>query len=291
MVECMKEFLLIPNAGKDPNYAVTAEVTQRLKEMKGHVFFDERHSEIAARLNCPVVKTPSEELDCIVVIGGDGSVLDASVTALEYDIPLLGINLGRLGYLAELDTTDLSSLNKLFTGDYTTHARMTLAVEFCHTGQAPVGCERYALNEIAITHATHYGMADMTLTDNMGNHIRYRADGLLLATPSGSTAYSFSAGGPVIDPTLDAICVTPICPHSFFNRSMLLGPSAVITVTNTSKQDALYVSVDGRSTTPLESGEKITVRVGQKRLRMIHFGGIPTFTTLRHKMELAEMKE
>ena len=287
----MTRFLLVTNAKKDPQYAVTRLVTERLLKNGGYVAFGTKQVEIAAHFGVDTAPETLDGFDAVIVIGGDGSVLDASVCAIQYDLPLLGINLGRLGYLAELETDELQALDRLFDSQYEIQDRMTLSLELLPNDRKSVVCERCALNEISVSHMGHNGIADMFLTDNMGNRIHYRGDGLLLATPSGSTAYSFSAGGPVIDPTLEAICVTPVCPHSFFNRSMLLGASAVITVENTTKNDSLYVSVDGRTAYELSQNEKIVVRRADRRLRMISFGKIPTFTSLRRKMELAELKE
>ncbi len=270
---------------------MTAAAVSRLLNAGGHVYIDGGDKELSSRLGCQVA---AEDLvpEAIIVIGGDGSVLDAARKAMELEVPLLGINMGRLGYLAELDATDLSELDSLLTGEYIETQRMTLCAEYIDKNGDVHAIPYLALNEVFLAHPNSYGIADMTLTDNTGNRIRYHGDGLLVATPSGSTAYSFSAGGPVVDPTMRAICVTPVCPHSFFNRAMVLSPDCHICVTNTSpKGESLYVTLDGREARELQRGESISVRAAKKNLRTISFGHLPTITTLRRKMELAEAKE
>lgn len=231
------------------------------------------------------------DTDVILVVGGDGSILDIAPTAVARDLPLLGINLGRLGYLAEVAKDDLELTKRLLSGDYTVSERMTLSLMIVRDDREKA-LPGFAFNEVAITHENNFGLCDLLLTDSDRNRIRYRGDGLVIATPSGSTAYSFSCGGPIMHPDLSAICVTPICPHSFFNRSMILSGDAEVTVEcGGDRETKLYVSQDGRNTYLLHAGEKICVRRGERKLKMITFEKHGMMNTLRQKMQDAELKD
>ena len=154
--------------------------------------------------------------DCqvIVTVGGDGTILHSAKHALNYDKPLLGINAGRLGYLAQIERNELDGLSRLISGEFSIGERMLLEARV--DDRPPI----FALNEIVISRELTK-MVDLYVAEDgvpMGN---YRADGLILATPTGSTAYSMSAGGPIVDPGLDGILLTPICPHSLYARSVI----------------------------------------------------------------------
>lgn len=290
-MKALRRICLLPNRQKDPDLRVAREASRLLTDSGAEVFVVSPLSDEDCFSDCRMVPKVPAGLDCLVVIGGDGSILDASETALSERIPLLGVNLGHLGFLAELSPQELPLLTRLTRGEYRISSRMTLSLSLEKEGKV-THCTRYSLNEIAITPKENFGMADLFLTDTDGNRIRYRGDGLIIATPSGSTAYSFSCGGPVIHSELAAICVTPICPHSFFNRAMLLPPDAVVRVTNNAKSgDELMVGIDGRNTYILESGDGIFVGRSDETLQMISFENHGTMNTLRQKMQDAELKE
>ena len=290
-MKALRRICLMPNRQKDPELRVTREAARLLTDSGAEVFVLAPLSEEELFSECRIAQKVPPETDCLVVIGGDGSILDATETAISEQIPLLGVNLGHLGFLAELPPQELPLLTRLTRGEYRLSERMMLSLSLERAGET-TRCPRYSLNEIAITHKENFGMADLFLTDTDGNRIRYRGDGLIIATPSGSTAYSFSCGGPVIHSDLAAICVTPICPHSFFNRAMLLPPDAVICVTNNARsRDALLVGIDGRNTYVLAPGNCISVGRAEKTLQMISFENHGTMNTLRQKMQDAELKE
>lgn len=286
----LTQFYLQINRQKDPACRVAADVVTCLTRAGGHIYLDEAYRPYTAGLPCTYTREIPAAVQAILVVGGDGSILDAAPVAAERELPLLGINLGRLGYLAEVSQEEISLLPRLISGEYTISSRMTLSLSILSEDGASA-YSASAFNEFAITQESHPGLCDLLLTDTDGNRIRYRGDGLIIATPSGSTAYSFSCGGPVMHPALSAICVTPICPHSFFNRAMVLAGDAEICVQNGAEEsDRLCVSADGRSTYLLRRGERILVRRGTRTLSMITFEKHGMMNTLRQKMQDAEMK-
>jgi NAD+ kinase len=279
------KFLILPNEIKDPDFVVTRIIVDEIHNLSAEAIFEDKHLALASQTCSATLSNCEEKPECVIVIGGDGTVLDSIVTALEWDIPFIGVNQGHLGFLAEADACDLSWITRLYNGQFELTERMLLSLN------PQLNAEKPALNEICLYAGAGEGIADMLLTDNTGNEIKYRGDGLIVATPSGSTAYSFSAGGPVVDSSLNVICVTPVCPHSFFNRTMILGSDAVIKVRNTSSRRELLIKIDGRTVGSLKKGEEIEVSQANRKLKVITFGHIPTFSTFRRKMELVELKD
>ena len=177
-------------------------------------------------------------------------------------------------------------LSRLSTGKYGIKEKMLLSV-------SKLGCEsevftnKYALNDIVISQHTELGVAKIKISDSLGNTVKYRADGVLFSTPQGSTSYSLSAGGPVVAHDVDTLIMTPICPHSFFNRSVLFNSNEVITVENLGK-DALAVSVDGRCLDVLGEGESCAIKKACKKIKILTFSKNSMFANLFKKMGVLE---
>lgn len=285
----IRSILLRPNARKDDGFAVSCETAKYLLSRAAAVAVPDAILPAFGGLGV----TPESAVgvpDLILSLGGDGTVLAASEDAIARGVPLLGINMGRLGFLAELETDQLNRLDALFSGDYTVAERMTLAVT-ADLGEGEFGLPGYPLNDVVFSHDREDGLALLSLSDQDGNVIDYHADGLILATPSGSTAYTLSAGGPIIDDAMKAICVTPVCPHSFFNRSVVFGADSVLTVENRSPlgRDAT-VSLDGRERLRLPFGAAVTVKRSDRPLKMLSLDRHAVLSTLNRKMQMADMK-
>ena len=281
----MKKIAIIPNPTKDVGLKVTNEIIRRL--LRGDI---EPYIHSKYRVEAIAETTFYDELpndvELIIVTGGDGSVIDASVEAIAKDVPLLGVNLGKVGYLSEVDPSGLDILDKLFTGEYTLENKMLLSVFFEKDGEL-IYSSRLGVNDIIISHDTFLGIADIKLENSSGERVKYRADGMILSTPAGTTAYSLSAGGPIVAHDIDSIVATPICPHSFFNRSIMFNPNERIKISNIGKP-SLNVSVDGRFFTTLKEGEACCVEMSEKRLKMLTFNKNNTFSTLFKKMRILE---
>lgn len=279
----MKNILLIPNKNKDLNFVISKRVAELLKNSGADVFTENPAAEI---LGITKAYDSSVLLDLIIVIGGDGSILDSSKLAIEIGVPILGVNLGKVGYLSEVDVEKLDSLNKLFSGEYSVDDKMLLEVSFT-SGEKIEKSERLALNDVIIGHDTFLGIADFRLKKSDSETVRYRADGIIFSTPVGSTAYSLSAGGPIVAHDIDSILVTPIAPHSFFNRSIIFSSDECLEVINNGETE-LNVSIDGRLFKTLNKGDKCTVRKSEKRLKVLTFDKSNMFSTLFKKMKILE---
>ena len=273
----MKNVLIIPNPKKDVGLKITDNVVKKLSSLGiASVIAD----------NTALSEKLLDRPDLIIVIGGDGSVIDASSRAVELGVPMLGINLGKVGYLSELEPNDISLLDRLVTGEYDIEEKMLLSVEANRNGKVSC-CDRLALNDVVISHGDYLGISDIVVENSRGDAVKYRSDGVIVATPAGSTAYSLSAGGPIVDHSVNSIIVTPVCPHNFFNRSIIYGDSEKMKIFNSGEAE-LKISVDGRFFSELGAGDYCTVYKSSTVLSMLTFSRNNMFDTLFAKMKLLE---
>ena len=161
---------------------------------------------------------------------------------------------------------------------------MLLTVKRCSSDGSDEISERFAVNDVVVSHDNYFGISDFMVENQRQDHVRFRADGIIVSTPQGSTAYSLSAGGPIISHTLDSLTVTPVCPHSFFNRSIVYGPEERIKISNAS-DSVLNVSIDGRFFSRLERDDFCVIEKSDKRFKMITFGESNVFSTLSKKIK------
>ena len=282
----MKNVVIIPNYKKDENFIVSSNVANKLCELGFEVFVDERFVSYFGQNTAKSYAEFPKDADLIAVVGGDGSVIDASKFAIENDIPIVGVNLGKVGYLSEIELDNLSVLDGLISGEYQIEEKMLLAS--CTESDGVVSEQlNLALNDIVISHEGYLGIAGFRVENSNGDSVKYRADAIILSTPTGSTAYSLSAGGPIISHSLDAILVTPVCPHSFFNRSILFSSNERLKVTNICNM-SLNISVDGRCIAKLKENDACTVYIADKKLKTLTFKKGNMFSTLFKKMKILE---
>ena len=278
----MKKALIISNPNKDPQLTVTYRVKEELESLGIETYIEEHFLEkISSGEDIGDI-----DFDFITVVGGDGTVIDAARYAVMHNLPVVGVNLGKVGYLSEIEPDSLEELECLLDENLIVRERMLLSIDspFCDEKH------KYAVNDIVISHDTYLGIAGIKLEDSVGNSIKYRSDGLILSTPQGSTAYSLSAGGPIVAHDVDSIIVTPVCAHSFFNRSVVFNSTEHIRVTNISS-DSLNISVDGRYSGSLPPGESCTVYMADKRMKMIILSKNKMFSNLFKKMKMLEERE
>ena len=230
---------------------------------------------------------PPEEIfsaaDVIIVLGGDGSILDAARRAAPLGKPLLGINMGHLGYMTELEMSEISLLSRLIEGKYQIDERSMLAVSVL--SERGVRSESFALNDAVISNGSISRVVDLELYEGGELVSNYRSDGIIVATPTGSTAYSMSAGGPIADPKLACLCVTPVCPHSLSARSLLFRDDAVIDIKNVCQREKmLYLTIDGRINIEIYRGDTVRVTRAAMTTRLIRLQGGSFYDRLQKKM-------
>lgn len=206
-----------------------------------------------------------ENCDCAVTVGGDGTIIHCARYAAMCAKPILGVNMGRLGYVAELEASEINMLTRLVTGDNVTRERMVLDVTVIH--KDGTSDSYLAVNDAVISRGSLSRIIDMDVYAGDEKICNYRADGLLFSTPTGSTAYALSAGGPVIDPCLSLIELTPVCPHSLTARTVIFTDDTVLSVTCNSP-DTSYLTVDGQVSVKLDSSDVVRVSKSQHKLLM-----------------------
>ncbi|MBQ9783191.1 MAG: NAD(+)/NADH kinase [Clostridia bacterium] len=231
-------------------------------------------------------RTPEQiysEADLVIVLGGDGAMLDAARRTAGSPIPVLGINMGRVGYMTELEMDELDLIERVFQGNYHLDERTLLQAEV-RSGAGQTKFSAYALNEAAITGGSVARIVDLQLSDGEELVYTYRADGLVVATPTGSTAYSLSAGGPIVDPKLACLCVTPICPHSLLARPLVFPDTAELRIKNIcTREKVLHLTMDGRSTFDLYYGDTVIVTRSDLRVCLLRVKEESFYSKIRTK--------
>ena len=234
----------------------------------------------------PVVERAAlgERCDLVVVVAGDGTFLGAARSLVDHDVPLLGVNLGRLGFLADVMPDEMPArLNEILDGDFVEERRFLLDVAV-ERGDGRV-FSGPALNEAA-THKSSMARLVEFETYIDGHLVNsQRSDGLIVATPTGSTAYALSGGGPILHPSLDAIVLVPICPHTLSSRPIVVGGGSVVEIIlGQGAEISVQLSCDGQTTVELTAGDRILIRKHRPDLRLIHPPGHEYYETLRAKL-------
>ncbi|KAA3637069.1 MAG: NAD(+)/NADH kinase [Armatimonadetes bacterium] len=217
--------------------------------------------------------------EAIVAVGGDGTVLGAAATSIEHGIPLCGINVGRVGYLAEFEPSEIPHLvHALGSETFSIEERATIGVSVGDVSSS-------AVNDIVVEKVMSQRIIEIAVRINGEPLATYRADGIIAATPLGSTAYSLSAGGPIVSPELDALVLTPVAPHSLLSRSIVLAPDAEVEFTLQGERPG-SINVDGRHLTDVEPDTPIIVRRGIPNVRFLSLGQHPFPHAVREQFGL-----
>jgi len=224
-----------------------------------------------------------EGAQLLIVLGGDGTLLSAARALKGRDIPLFAVNLGNLGFLTAITVDELyPQLERVLAGEYDVSRRRMLHTEVWRAGAC--ACNYEALNDITLA------KADIARIINLEVHVDdrfmclYKADGLIVSTPTGSTAYSLSAGGPIMVPEVAALCITPICPHMLTNRPVIVPDQAVIRITM-SGDNTTYLTVDGQVGEQLHKGDRVICRRSEQTVQLIRASGVGFFDVLREKLQ------
>lgn len=280
----MKNFFVITNVNKDSKLEVTERIKSYL-ELKGAkclVFSDDLSLEDT---NCE--STIPKDTECILVLGGDGTMLQAARENLNSDIPMIGINMGTKGYLTEIEVGSLTdALDCLLKDEYHIESRMMLNGVIHKSGQEmPAMC---ALNEIAITRKGSLAVIHYNVYVN-GKLLKvYSGDGIMVSTPTGSTGYNLSAGGPIASPQSELMLLTPICPHTFNTRTVILSPLDVVEIEiahgRDGKPQEVEVNFDGNYKEILFSNDKVVIRKAQATTKIVKLSEESFLEVLHSKM-------
>ncbi len=238
-----------------------------------------------ARLDGAPARTKDElarEADLIVVLGGDGTLLSIA-RRTDARVPILGVNLGELGFLTEVvEAEAMPMLARVIAGRFELDRRMTLAARLERGGRARARFR--AVNDVVVTHGAVARIVDFTVTVDGLPFATYRADGMIVATPTGSTAYSLSVGGPIVEPTVQVLVLSPISPHTLSNRPVVLRPSTVVRITIGRRESDALLTVDGQDGTRLAAGDVIEVRQGRSPISLVRSPHRTYYDVLRSKL-------
>jgi len=239
-------------------------------------------------LELPVTRVSSAELcenaDLVIAIGGDGTMLYASRLARESGTPILGINRGRLGFLADVPTDEMiASVDQVLSGNYSRDSRMLLEAHL-HK-ESGEQCTGFALNDVVLQRRETGRMVDFS-TEVAGHFVNtHSGDGLIIATPTGSTAYALSCGGPIIEPQLNAVAIVPICPHTLTDRPLVIPADQPIEVVLLERDDTkAEITVDGHSMGEIRPADRLIIAASEQRIVLIHPPGYDFYGILRSKL-------
>lgn len=280
----MKNIAVIPNDLRDIDLAETKKIIDILRGYKANIFAEKKFaSKLGGGISFGTTEQILRRVDAAVVLGGDGTILGIAPQAAVFGVPIVGINLGNLGFLSQAEKGDYSIFEHLFNDDYSVTSCMMLDAVIVKQG---VEGERFlALNEIVAAAGGASKMINVTAAVNGTNIGSYSADGLIVATAVGSTAYSLSAGGAVLHPDLDAMIITPICPHTLKARSMVVPGNDEIWISPAKPyRSEMTVLVDGETRGILENDEFIKITKSKYRTRLIKPTGRNFFDVLREKL-------
>ena len=267
---------IIPHTGKP----VAMDLTEELVN-----FLDKRG------VGYKVVTSPSldnvSEFDIVIVLGGDGTLLNAARLTSQVQVPVFGGNVGHLGFLTEVETEGLfPAMEKLLAGEYSLEERMLITASVNRSGEE-IG--RYvALNDFVITRGTFARIIDLSIFVDEQHVTDYSADGVIVSTPTGSTAYSLSAGGPIIEPLLECVCITPICAHSLAARSVVTSAEAEVSVHLNGVSEEVMFTIDGQHGFPLKTGDHVTINKAAKPAAFVKLSGRGFFQVLHSRLSMPQ---
>lgn len=283
----MDKFYIITNSDKDKEFKITGQIVEYLRSHGRECQVQQAKRKMAGPYHYTDPKRIPEGTECIIVLGGDGTLLQAARDVVHREIPLLGINLGNLGFLAEVDTQSLyPALDKLMAGSYEVEERMMLTGTVYRDGKV-IGRD-IALNDIVIGRDGPLRVVRFNNYVNEEYLNSYNADGIIIATPTGSTGYSLSCGGPIVSPSASMTIMTPIAPHTLNIRSIVFPPQDVITVEigegrRQDKENGL-ASFDGDTMIPMVTGDRIQIRKSAVSTKILKLNHLNFVEVLRQKM-------
>ncbi len=281
----MEKFCIVANWSKRKSHEITAQIKDFLEARgKTCVIAQERTEEDQIYVQRKYLSVIPEDTDLCIVLGGDGTMLQASRSIAYYDIPLIGVNMGTMGYLAEIEEDGVEeALERVLEGKYDIEERMMLrgSVE---------GKKDYCLNDIILTRYKDISTIGYNIFINDQFLYSYYADGLIISTPTGSTGYNMSAGGPIMEPSANMILITPVCPHSFNSRSVVFSPNTRIEVELLPARDGgskkAIASFDGSGTILMHNGDKIEIRKSKKTTKILRLNRVSFLDIISKKFEV-----
>ncbi len=277
---------LITNSGVAAIQTTLVELVKYLRSRDQKIILDKCCADLVKdpELDVLAAEELGKQCDLVIAIGGDGTMLMASHMLCDYDVPLLGINLGHVGFLSDIPADDISTnLDEILNGHYVEDVRFLLRGQVFRKDKCVF--EAYAFNDVVIQKWNIARLVELETYINGSFVHTHRSDGMIVSTPTGSTAYALAGGGPVVHPSLDALILVPICPHSLTNRPIVVdGNSCIEIVIGTREVDHARLTYDGEIKLELAPGDRVRVKKKDKKIRLIHPPEHDQFHILREKL-------
>jgi NAD+ kinase len=278
---------IMSKPGVDPAWTIVPELVEWLWRRGIKARYDHETAEYLHASNGVDREQVPDDTQLVVVLGGDGTLLAAARAIAGREIPLFAVNLGGLGFLTAITVDELyPELERALRGEHRIGRRHMLQCDLVR--DAEIVARYDALNDIVITKAALARMIDLETYVDSQFVCTYKADGLIVSTPTGSTAYSLSAGGPIIFPTVTALCITPICPHMLTNRPVLVPETSIIQIVTQAENESAYLTIDGQIGQPLMRGDRIVCHSSELALHLIRPPKMKFFGVLREKLKWGE---
>ena len=278
---------LIPNMTRQNTPDVTKKLLEEIEKLDVIVFLDNEFCDafpVSEKVKFCNLTEHLAECDIVVTVGGDGTFIKSAKLSAKRNKPLLCINAGKLAYLAGLEGNELEYLKEIFSGRYKTEKRMMLSASIIDKN-GEILYHSNCLNDAVVSRSGNIRIMNLSISCNNAPLMDYSADGVIVSTPTGSTAYSLSAGGPVIEPQIDSILITPVCCHSFFSRSVVLRPDSVLEILHDKSGEAV-LSCDGEEAVPIPDGATVKISVSEVKAEFIKVKNETFIDILNKKMSI-----
>lgn len=274
----MNDFYIVTNDGKDKDFSVTAHIIDILENAGKTCYLSAKDGEKKI-----IEKSVPEKIDCAIVIGGDGTLIEAARVLHGRNVPILGINMGTLGYLTEVEVGSIDeAIRRIIDGDFALENRMMLE------GMCPDGTKKVALNDVVVSRKGILRVIHFKIYVNGELLNSYEADGIIISTPTGSTAYNLSAGGPIMEPGASMFVITPICSHALNTSSVVLSGDDEIVVeigeARNGNKEEVYTTFDGMEVVPMCTGDRMVITRSKDTTKLMKLSNLSFLEILRRKM-------
>ena len=287
----MKHFFVISNESKDKDLQTAGRIKEYLEQKQCVCKVATDYGTDSSKAFSTDIEEIPEETECIIVLGGDGTLLQAANDVCKRDLPMFGVNMGTLGFLTDIEKHQIyGALDLLQKDEYKIEERMLL--EASYRNEQGEQATKIALNDVVLNKGRFYHLVSVKIYINNELLDQYIADGVIVSSPTGSTGYNLSAGGPVMLPTMDGIIITPICPHSLNNRSLVVSAEDEIVLEfgpiRNEREDEAILVVDGMVQRTLHNGERICIRRAEEKTKLIKLGKTSFFEVFHEKLGMGQ---
>ncbi len=287
VASAIRKVVIVAKTGRPEGVAIAAQLADWFELRRIGVYLDEDVAKALGRPDGVSRELLPSDADLAIVAGGDGTLLSVARSAASLDLPILGINFGSLGFLTELQPAEaLTALEGVIAGDYAIEERQTLRVRYSENGRDER--EYVLLNDVVLTKSALARMIDIAVRVDGEDVATYTSDGLIVATPTGSTAYNLSAGGPILDPRVGAFVIAPICPHTMTYRPLVVPNDVTLDVALQTRDEEVYLTLDGQVGFPFRADDRLRVDHHPHAVRLVRVTGVGFFEILRRKLRWGE---